>query len=225
MLLAVLMQMLQRYSDFPFEVVNLAMDPGYNPENRKKIEENAALLDLLLTFFSTDIFRVADRHGGESPCYLCARMRRGHLYAKAKELGCNKIALGHHRTDVLETTLLSMFYGGQMQSMPPRLVSTNFPGMELIRPLYCIDESDILRWCTYNDLSFIRCACRFTEAAEAAGEEHRSKRPGNETAFANPKKDKSQSRKQPVQQYSSCPSGYLCRVSLGGRGTPVSGAV
>lgn len=176
MLLAVLMQMLQRYSDFPFEVVNLAMDPGYNPENRKKIEENAALLDLPLTFFSTDIFRVADRHGGESPCYLCARMRRGHLYAKAKEMGCNKIALGHHRTDVLETTLLSMFYGGQMQSMPPRLVSTNFSGMELIRPLYCIDESDILRWCTYNDLSFIRCACRFTEAAEAAGEEHRSKR-------------------------------------------------
>ena len=177
MLLAVLMDMLQKYSDFPFEVVNLSMDPGYSPENRRRIEENAEKLALPLEFFETDIFRVTQRHGGESPCYLCARMRRGYLYARAQALGCNKIALGHHRTDVLETTLLSMFYGGQLQSMPPRLKSTSHPGMELIRPLYCVDEADILRWCDYNDLHFIRCACRFTEEAERAGEDSgRSKR-------------------------------------------------
>lgn len=171
MLLAVLMEMLQKYSDFPFEVVNISMDPGYNAENRRRIEENAEKLALPLEFFETDIFHVTEQHGGESPCYLCARMRRGHLYAKAQELGCNKIALGHHRTDVLETTLLSMFYGGQLQTMPPRLKSTSHPGMELIRPLYCVDEADILRWSAYNDLHFIRCACRFTEEAEAAGED------------------------------------------------------
>ena len=169
MLLAKLMQELQRHSEVPFELVFLSMDPGYNAENRRKIEENAEILQIPLQMFSSDIFAAADMLAAESPCYLCARMRRGHLYAKAKELGCNKIALGHHKSDVIETTLMGMLYGGQIQGMLPRIKSSNFEGMELIRPLYCILERDILRWKEYNGLEFIACACRFT--ASAAGQE------------------------------------------------------
>ena len=162
MLLAKLMQMLQRYSDFPFEIVYLAMNPGYSPENWSRIEENARIMEIPLTVFETNIFDVADS-AEKYPCYLCARMRRGHLYKKAQELGCNKIALGHHFDDVIETTVMSLFYGSQLQGMIPKLHSTHYPGMELIRPLYCVREEDILRWRRYNDLQFIRCACKVTE--------------------------------------------------------------
>ena len=162
MLMAKLMQQLQRHSDVPFELVFLVMDPGYNEMNRQKIENNAELLHIPITVFETDIFDVANSMD-ESPCYLCARMRRGHLYNKARELGCNKIALGHHFNDVIETTLIGMFYGSQLQGMLPKLHSTNFEGMTLIRPLYCVREDDIIAWMRYNSLEFIQCACRFTE--------------------------------------------------------------
>jgi len=162
MLMAKLMQQLQRYSDIPFDLIFLVMDPGYNEINRQKIESNAKLLHIPITIFQTNIFDVAN-NSDKSPCYLCARMRRGHLYSKAKELGCNKIALGHHFSDVIETTIIGMFYGSQLQSMLPKLRSKNFEGMELIRPMYCIHEEDILSWKRYNDLEFIQCACRFTE--------------------------------------------------------------
>ncbi len=162
MLLAKLMQELHRHSDVPFELKFLVMDPGYNAANREKIESNARLLHIPITVFETDIFEIADSVT-QSPCYLCARMRRGHLYSKAKELGCNKIALGHHFSDVIETTLLGMFYGSQLQAMLPKLHSTNFEGMELIRPMYCIHEEDVIAWRNYNNLEFIQCACRFTE--------------------------------------------------------------
>ncbi|MBQ9444506.1 MAG: tRNA 2-thiocytidine biosynthesis protein TtcA [Lachnospiraceae bacterium] len=162
MLMAKLVQMLHRHSDVPFDVEYLVMDPGYNKENRQKIESYAALLHIPITVFDTGIFDIANSADG-SPCYLCARMRRGALYSKARELGCNKIALGHHMNDVIETTLIGMFYASQLQAMRPKLHSTNFEGMELIRPLYCIREEDIIAWLTYNGLEFIRCACRFTE--------------------------------------------------------------
>lgn len=162
MLMAKLMQMLQRFSEIPFEIVFLVMDPGYNELNRQKIESNAQLLHIPITVFETNIFDVANSTD-KSPCYLCARMRRGHLYSKANELGCNKIALGHHFSDVIETTVMGMFYGSQLQAMIPKLHSQNFEGMELIRPMYCIHEDDILAWKRYNDLEFIQCACRFTE--------------------------------------------------------------
>ncbi len=173
MLLAKLTQQLLKQTDFPFEVIYLVMDPGYNAENRQKIEDNAALLNIPTTVFETNIFDVANSVE-ESPCYLCARMRRGHLYAKAKELGCNKIALGHHMSDVVETTLMGMMYGSQLQGMLPRLKSTNFEGMELIRPLYRISEEHIIAWKNYNDLTFLQCACRFTE--QSAENEDHSKR-------------------------------------------------
>lgn len=162
MLMAKLMQELCRHSDVPFEPVFLVMDPGYNELNRQKIESNAELLNIPVTIFETNIFDVANSIE-QSPCYLCARMRRGHLYSKAKELGCNKIALGHHFNDVIETTVMGMFYGSQLQAMMPKLHSKNFEGMELIRPMYCIHEDAILAWKRYNQLEFIQCACRFTE--------------------------------------------------------------
>lgn len=165
MLMAKLLQQLHKYSEVNFGLEYIVMDPGYNEKNRQKIESNAKLLNIPITVFETDIFSVADKTE-KSPCYLCARMRRGHLYKMAQNMGCNKIALGHHFNDVIETTLIGMFYGSQLQSMPPKLHSTNFEGMELIRPMYCIKEADILRWQKYNDLEFIRCACRFTERAE-----------------------------------------------------------
>ncbi len=175
MLLAVLIKHLQRISPVPFNVRYLVMDPGYNPANRQKIEYNARIMNIPVTIFETDIFDVANSVE-KSPCYLCARMRRGHLYAKAKELGCNKIALGHHLNDVIETTLMSMMYGAQLQGMLPRLKSTNFKGMELIRPLYCVTEESIISWMKYNGLEFIQCACRFTENIKNDDEHSTSKR-------------------------------------------------
>ena len=175
MLMAKLMELLQRYSEVPFELVYLVMDPGYAPENRKKIESNAKKLNIPITIFETDIFDTANK-AEKYPCYLCARMRRGHLYSQAQKLGCNKIALGHHFSDVIETTVMSMFYGAQLQGMIPKLHSTNFPGMELIRPMYCIHEDDIISWARYNDLSFLRCACRFTEMQDRADSDEIGKR-------------------------------------------------
>lgn len=168
-ILAKLMQELQRHTSQPFELVFMVMDPGYKSENRKLIEDNAALLGIPITIFDSDIFDVTVSVE-KNPCYLCARMRRGFLYAKAQELGCNKIALGHHFSDVIETTVMGLFYGGQLQAMPPKLRSKNFPGMELIRPLYCVHEDAIIAWKNYNHLQFLQCACRFTEEREAAGD-------------------------------------------------------
>lgn len=166
MLMAMLIKQLHRNSEVPFEMVFICMDPGYNKENREQIEKNAELLDIPIEFFETDIFDYANKQE-KNPCYMCARMRRGHLYSKAQSLGCNKIALGHHFSDVIETTVMAMFYGGQLQAMPPKLRSTNYPGMELIRPLYCIHEDDIIAWKNYNELEFLQCACRFTENTES----------------------------------------------------------
>ena len=162
MLMAKLFQELQRHRKVKFDLVFLVMDPGYDEINRKVIEENARLLNIPVTIFETSIFD-AVYEIEKSPCYLCARMRRGYLYSKAKELGCNKIALGHHYDDVIETILMGMLYGGQIQTMMPKLHSTNFDGMELIRPMYLIREEDIKHWRDYNDLHFIQCACRFTD--------------------------------------------------------------
>ena len=167
--------MLQKRSDFPFEVRFLVMDPGYTPENRQRIVDNAALLEIPVTIREADIFRYVS--GVEkNPCYLCARMRRGYLYKYAQELGCNKIALGHHFSDVVETTLMGMLYGAQVQAMMPKLHSQNYPGMELIRPMYCVHEDDIIAWARYNELQFLQCACRFTEKAETEGRQSLSKR-------------------------------------------------
>lgn len=164
MLLAKLFQELKRHNKFPFELEFICMDPGYLPENRALIEENARMMGIPITFFESTIFdTVADIK--ESPCYLCARMRRGYLYQKAKELGCNKIALGHHYDDVIETILMGMLYGGQVQTMMPKIHSTNFPGMELIRPMYLVREKDIEHFRDYHGLRFLQCACRFTEAS------------------------------------------------------------
>ena len=169
MVLAKLIQELQRHTAHPFSLTFLAMDPGYNPANRQLLEANAEALGVPLTVFDSDIFDVTTQVE-KNPCYLCARMRRGCLYAKARELGCNKIALGHHFSDVIETTLLGLFYGAQLQAMPPKLHSKNFPGMELIRPLYCVHEDAIVAWKNYNQLRFLQCACRFTEARDASGD-------------------------------------------------------
>ena len=189
MLLAKLMQELQRHSEVPFELVFLVMNPGYNEENLKKIIENAETLHVPITVFASDVFEVAETVNEESPCYLCARMRRGHLYAKAKELGCNKIALGHHKSDVIETTVMGMLYGGQLQGMLPRIKSTNFEGMELIRPLYCVLEEDILRWKEYNGLEFIACACKFTKRITGGEEDSFSARRRVKALIAELKKE------------------------------------
>lgn len=162
MLMAKCMQHLQKYSDFPFNVEYLVMDPGYNAENRQKIIDNAGTLRLPVKIFDTKIFEIAEKTD-RTPCYLCAKMRRGCLYKHARELGCNKIALGHHFDDVIETTLMSMLYGAEIRTMMPKLHSAHYPGMELIRPLYLVREADIIAWGHYNDLQFLRCACRFTE--------------------------------------------------------------
>lgn len=173
MLLAKCMEQLQKYSEVPFSLKYIVMDPGYAEPNRKLIEENLKTLNINAEIFSSDIFDVAYGAGG-SPCYLCARMRRGALYAKAKSLGCNKIALGHHFDDVIETLLMSMLYSSEIKTMLPKLHSTNFEGMELIRPLYKVKERDIIAWTQYNDLHFLRCACRFT--ADSATDDSLSKR-------------------------------------------------
>ena len=175
MLMAKLFQELKRHNKFNFEVVFLVMDPGYSPANRQIIEANAKRMNIPITIFESDIFD-AVFNIEKSPCYLCARMRRGHLYSKAKELGCNKIALGHHYDDVIETILMGMLYGAQMQTMMPKLHSTNFEGMELIRPLYLIREDDIKKWRDSNDLHFIQCACKFTDTCSTCGSENTSKR-------------------------------------------------
>lgn len=164
-LLAKLMQNLHSFSDVPFDIEYIVMNPGYTEANKNKIIENAKLLNIPIKMFETNIFEVAD-NTIKNPCYLCARMRRGSLYKYAQDLGCNKIALGHHLNDAVETTLIAMFYGSQLQGMPPKLNSTNFPGMQLIRPLYRILEEDIKAWVKYNDLSFLRCACKLTEKNE-----------------------------------------------------------
>ena len=174
MLMAKLFQELKRHNKFPFEVKFLIMDPGYSPENRKLIESNAKRLNIPVTIFESDIFESVF-NVEKSPCYLCARMRRGHLYSKAKELGCNKIALGHHYDDVIETILMGMLYGAQMQTMMPKLHSTNFEGMELIRPLYLIREDDIKAWRDANGLKFIQCACKFTDTCSSCAEDGQSK--------------------------------------------------
>ena len=168
MLMAKLFQELLRHGRQNFQAVFLVMDPGYNELNYRAVTENARLLGVPIRTFRTEIFDTVAQAGG-SPCYLCARMRRGHLYSQARELGCNKIALGHHYDDVIETILMGMLYGGQVQTMMPKLHSTNFPGMELIRPLYLVREADIIRWRDYNDLHFIQCACRLTESCASCG--------------------------------------------------------
>ena len=176
MLMAKLFQELKIHNKFDFEVKFLVMDPGYSPANRKVIEENARKLNIPITIFESDIFDSV-YNIEKSPCYLCARMRRGHLYHFAQELGCNKIALGHHYDDVIETILMGMLYGAQIQTMMPKLHSTNFEGMELIRPLYLVREDDIKAWRDYNGLHFIQCACKFTDTCTTCNnEENRSKR-------------------------------------------------
>ena len=161
-LMAKCIQELSVHGKFPFEVHYVVMDPGYAKENKNLIMENAKLLNIPIEIFESNIFDVVS-NVDKSPCYLCARMRRGFLYNKAKELGCNKIALGHHFDDVIETTLLSMFYGSEIKTMMPKLHSDNFEGLELIRPMYLVKEQDIISWMKYNDLLFLNCACRFTE--------------------------------------------------------------
>ena len=166
MLMAKLFQELKRHNKFHFDLTFLVMDPGYSEANRKIIEQNSKLMNIPIKIFESDIFDTVDTIE-KSPCYLCARMRRGHLYSKAKELGCNKIALGHHYDDVIETILMGMLYGGQVQTMMPKLHSTNFEGMELIRPLYLVREDDIKHWRDYNDLNFLQCACHFTDTCSS----------------------------------------------------------
>lgn len=166
MLMAKLFQEIKRHNKFPFELVFLVMDPGYSEVNRLLIEKNARMLGVPITVFESKIFD-AVYEVEKSPCYLCARMRRGYLYSKAKELGCNKIALGHHYDDVIETILMGMLYGAQVQTMMPKLHSTNFEGMELIRPMYLIREEDIIKWRDYNNLHFIQCACHFTDTCSS----------------------------------------------------------
>ncbi len=175
MLLAKLMQELKRHSDIPFELEFVVMDPGYSHKNREKIISNAELLRVPIRIYDTNIFTSVE-HIEKSPCYICARMRRGYLYRFARELGCNKIALGHHYNDVIETVLMGLLYGGQYQTMMPKLHSTNFPGMELIRPMYCVGEDDIIAWRNYNELEFLQCACCFTEKIAAENAVMESKR-------------------------------------------------
>ncbi len=170
MLMAKLFQELQKHRQVQFDLVFLVMDPGYNIENRRLIEKNAAELGIPITIYESDIFDAVDTID-RNPCYLCARMRRGHLYSKAGELGCNKIALGHHYDDVIETILMGMLHSGQIQTMMPKLHSTNFPGMELIRPMYLIREEDICKWRDYNELHFLQCACHFTETCSTVNED------------------------------------------------------
>lgn len=186
MLLAKLMQELQKHGKVHFGLDFIVMDPGYDLIHLKQIKENAKLLNIPIQIFKSDIFEVAEKLNRNHPCYMCARMRRGFLYQKAQDLGCNKIALGHHFDDVIETVLLSIFYGGEFKSMPPKLKSTNFKGMELIRPLYLIKEENIIKWAKAHSLTFINCACRFTRES---GLEGKSKRKEIKQFIANLKKE------------------------------------
>ena len=162
-LLAKCIEELQKHSKIKFNAKYVVMNPGYTDKNVNKIKENAKLLNVDIEIFESNIFEVVDRVGGNSPCYLCARMRRGYLYSKAQELGCNKIALGHHFNDVIETSLLSLLYGSEIKTMMPKLHSDNFKGIQLIRPLYLVKEDDIISWSKYNNITFLNCACKFTE--------------------------------------------------------------
>ena len=162
-LMAKCFQELKRHGKYPFNVHYVVMDPGYTEKNLDQIKENAKILNIDIEIFKSDIFEVVDKIADDSPCYLCARMRRGFLYSKAASLGCNKIALGHHFDDVIETTLLSIFYGSEVKTMMPKLKSDNFPGLELIRPMYLIKEESIIAWAKTNNLTFLNCACKFTE--------------------------------------------------------------
>jgi tRNA(Ile)-lysidine synthase TilS/MesJ len=190
MLMAKLFQEIQRHRKVSFDLTFLVMDPGYNKENRGLIESNTKALGIPVSIFESDIFDAVDTID-KSPCYICARMRRGYLYSKAKELGCNKIALGHHYDDVIETILMGMLHGGQIQTMMPKLHSTNFEGMEIIRPLYFIRESDICAWRDYNDLHFLQCACHFTDTCTTCHEDctTSSKRLETKKLIAELKKD------------------------------------
>lgn len=190
MLLAKCMQELYRHGQFHFDVEFIVMNPGYTEEHRLLIEKNAELLNIPIHVFESDIFDSVFNVSEGSPCYLCARMRRGHLYSYAKSLGCNKIALGHHFNDVIETILLNMLYGGEVKTMMPKLHSQNFAGMELIRPLYLVREEDIIRWKDYNDLTFLNCACRFTQETDTSREE-KSKRKLIKKIIADLQKDNS----------------------------------
>ena len=174
-LLAKCVEELKKHGGVNFDACYVCMNPGYNELNKQMILKNAKILNVDLEMFESDIFDVANILNEKSPCYMCARMRRGYLYNRAKELGCNKIALGHHFDDVVETTLLSMFYGGEVKTMLPKLHSENFEGLELIRPLYLVKEANVLAWCKYNDLTFINCACKFTDRVSKS-DEHISKR-------------------------------------------------
>ena len=188
MLMAKLFQELKRHNKFDFEVKFLVMDPGYSPANRQVIEENAKRLEIPIEIFESDIFESV-YNVEKSPCYLCARMRRGYLYSHAQKMGCNKIALGHHYDDVIETILMGMLYSAQFQTMMPKLHSTNFEGMELIRPLYLVREDAIKAWRDYNDLHFIQCACKFTDACTTCNnEENQSKRMETKELIARLKK-------------------------------------
>ena len=169
-LLAKCMQEIKRHGQVDFDVKYVCMNPGYSEKNLLMIMENAKTLDIPLEIFNSDVFKVAEKLAEENPCYMCARMRRGFLYSKAQELGCNKIALGHHFDDVVETTLLSMFYGSEIKTMMPKLHSDNFDGLELIRPLYLVKERDIINWRNSNNLTFLNCACKFTERVSIEGD-------------------------------------------------------
>ena len=188
MLLGLLLKILQKHSEVPFELEFLVMNPGYNEIDLAKVKENAKILGLPITVFDTDVFKIAESAGG-TPCYLCARMRRGHLYSMAQKLGCNKIALGHHFSDVIETTIMGMFYGSQLQAMLPMLHSTNFEGMTLIRPLYCVHEDAVIAWAKYNELQFINCACSVTKKNISCEEASGSKRKEIKNLIKTLKKD------------------------------------
>ena len=202
-ILAKLMQELQRHTSQPFELVFMVMDPGYKSENRKLIEDNAALLGIPITIFDSDIFDVTVSVE-KNPCYLCARMRRGFLYAKAQELGCNKIALGHHFSDVIETTVMGLFYGGQLQAMPPKLRSKNFPGMELIRPLYCVHEDAIIAWKNYLPVH--------GGAGGSGGRRGPQQAAGDQIPAAGAEKDESQHRKEYFSGDQRLAAGHLPRL-------------
>ncbi len=192
-LLAKLIEEIKRHGKIDFEAKYVSMDPGYRKENKELIIDNAKRLNINLEMFETDIFEVSNKLNPRFPCYLCARMRRGHLYNKAKELGCNKIVLGHHLDDVIETTLLSLFYGAEVKTMLPKLHSDNFKGLELIRPMYLIKESDIIAWQKYNNLKFLNCACSFTLKGsldeENAGKRYEVKKLINTMRKVNPDVD------------------------------------
>ncbi len=185
-LLAKCIEELKKHGKYPFDAVYVVMNPGYNIENINKIKENASRLNIDIEIFESDIFSVTEKECPDNPCYLCARMRRGFLYSKAKSMGCNKIALGHHINDVIETTLLSMFYGSEVKTMLPKLHSENFDGLELIRPLYLVNESDIISWSLSNNLTFLNCACRFTLKNDDRGKRKEIKNLINSMKKVNP---------------------------------------